>query len=148
MADLRSLLPTIAIGGVALYMLVTVQARRRRAREREREIMPGSKGRGDEDLRATMERLVLELEELSREISAKIDTKMRTLEVLIQQADERIEALTKLTPASEEKRRELASKYGEVYELADSGASLDEIAKKTGMHAGEVELILSLRRFQ
>jgi len=104
------------------------------------------KRRGDSELRATMERLVIELEELSREVSAKIDTKMRTLEVLIRQADERIDVLKNLVPTSDERGRELASRYSEVYELADSGASPGDIAKQTGMHAGEVELILSLRR--
>ena len=106
------------------------------------------KRRGDSELRATMERLVIELEELSREVSAKIDTKMKTLEVLIRQADERIDALKNLVPTSDEKSRELAARYSEVYELADSGTSLGDIAKQMGMHAGEVELILSLRRFQ
>ena len=66
--------------------------------------------------------------------------------MLIRQADERIDVLKNLVPTSDEKSRELASRYGEVYELADSGTSLGDIAKQTGMHAGEVELILSLRR--
>jgi len=112
------------------------------------ELTPGARREGGEELRVTMERLVVELEELAREISAKIDTKMKTLEVLIRQADERIEALKALSPVSEERKRELAGRYGEVYELADSGMSLEDISKKTGMQAGEVELVLSLRRFQ
>ena len=132
---------------VTVYVMMMVRRQQRRSEQRESEMTQGvEKRRGDSELRATMERLVIELEELSREVSAKIDTKMRTLEVLIRQADERIDVLKNLVPTSDEKSRELASRYGEVYELADSGTSLGDIAKQTGMHAGEVELILSLRR--
>jgi DNA-binding NarL/FixJ family response regulator len=134
---------------VIVYMMMLRRRQKRRSEQRESEMTQGvEKRRGDSELRATMERLVIELEELSREVSAKIDTKMKTLEVLIRQADERIDALKNLVPTSDEKSRELAARYSEVYELADSGTSLGDIAKQMGMHAGEVELILSLRRFQ
>ena len=133
---------------VIVYFMVMLRRQKSRTERREMELTPGARREGGEELRVTMERLVVELEELAREISAKIDTKMKTLEVLIRQADERIEALKALSPASEERKRELASRYGEVYELADSGMSLEDISKKTGMQAGEVELVLSLRRFQ
>ena len=77
-----------------------------------------------------------------------MDTRMKTLEVLIRQADERIEALQGAIPEGGKLAREVVSRYKEIYELADSGASLEEIASRTGIQSGEVELILSLRRFE
>jgi hypothetical protein len=40
----------------------------------------------------------------------------------------------------------LSHRYGPIWELADSGASADIIARATGQPIGQVELILGLRR--
>ncbi len=135
----------IVIVGFVVY-LTAVRYRRRGVSERQ--IEQGEAESGEQELRRTMERLLLELEELSREISGRIDTKMKTLEVLIRQADERIQALEGAMPEGGKSIREAASRYKEIYELADSGTSLEEIASRTGIQSGEVELILSLRRFE
>jgi hypothetical protein len=41
---------------------------------------------------------------------------------------------------------ELGRRFGAIWELADSGASAEAIAKRTGQPIGQVELILALRR--
>jgi hypothetical protein len=115
-----------------------------------------------EALRRSMDQLLVELQETSREINATIDTKMIALNRLIEEADHRIETLRELrrpggaagtpaSPAREElplsaealKRRELER---EIYRLADEGKTELEIARITRTPRGEVELVLSLRR--
>ncbi len=39
-----------------------------------------------------------------------------------------------------------STRYQQIYQMADEGLSLDEIARQVGMGKGEVQLILSLRR--
>lgn len=39
-----------------------------------------------------------------------------------------------------------SQRYAHVYSLADAGLDAAEISGETGMHRGEVELVLSLRR--
>jgi hypothetical protein len=41
---------------------------------------------------------------------------------------------------------ELGRRFGAIWDLADSGASIDAIAKRSGQPIGQVELILALRR--
>lgn len=41
--------------------------------------------------------------------------------------------------------RSLDQRYAQVYWLSDGGLSVSEIATKTGMHCGEVNLVLALR---
>jgi hypothetical protein len=41
---------------------------------------------------------------------------------------------------------ELARRFGSIWELADSGATADMIARTTGQPIGQVELIMGLRR--
>jgi len=119
-----------------------------------------------DDVRTNLERLLVDLQELSRQISAHIDTKFCKLEVLIKQADERIRRLETLNgrtgsadapagslapstdgPSAPPPRPEPVSTEHEViYRLADTGKSAVDIAKMLKKHPGEVELILSLRR--
>lgn len=106
-----------------------------------------------ERLRRDLEILIGELQDLSRKISAEIDTRFAKLEASIRDADRRIAVLNRLArdpeasvdPASVDSA-EADSRYGIVYELADAGFSCVEIAKDLGKTPGEIELILNLRR--
>ncbi|HSW47295.1 MAG TPA: hypothetical protein VLM89_17160 [Phycisphaerae bacterium] len=106
----------------------------------------------DDRLRRDLESLMAELQELSRKISAEIDTRFAKLEAAMRDADRRIAALNRLTrktgkaskaaaddPAGPDIRHEI------VHELADSGMTPIRIAKELGKTPGEVELILNLR---
>ena len=118
-----------------------------------------------------MEQLLVELERLSRDINAQIDTKFAKLERSIADADKRIPALRILideakklldesTPAAAHSPaaptaapapadgRDLAhdERHRRVYELADQDKTPMQIASELDQTVGEVELILNLRR--
>jgi hypothetical protein len=119
-----------------------------------------------------MSNLLVELAEMSRQLGAQIDTRAARLEVLIQQADERIAILRSLGEPGNGSRdnRGVANSgadrgnvigmtthpespsspminpaHAEVYALADQGNTLGEIAARLGRPSGEIELILALR---
>ncbi len=105
------------------------------------------------EIQHNLSRLLVDLQELAREISGQIDTRFCKLDVLIRQADERIRRLeelqqiggggdTETTPAAEP----LNPEHEMVYKLADAGKGPVEIARELNKHRGEVELILSLRK--
>lgn len=122
-----------------------------------------------------MEDLVVKLHDIGRELMGKLDTKIRILNRLIEEADEKISKLgalgvvegfpeTKSRPAPEMKTAADAfadmsappqadsgnikekGRYTAVYTLADAGRSIVEIARQTGMQPGEIELVLELRK--
>jgi len=121
----------------------------------------GSGGRGeslDEEvdqrqrLRRAIEKLEINLMEFSRDVEGRLDTRIRTLNKLIEDADERIARLEELEknrppglsgPGTE---RRIPQLHREIYDLADSGLDKVEIARRTSIPTGEVELILGLRR--
>ena len=124
-------------------------------------------------LNDSMQQLMLDLEEMSRQVGGQIDTRLRALNLLIEEADRKIAELRQLglatgaetaasatpaksaanTVAAQPGTRPAAAepvaandKYGRVYALAAQGMSVVEIAREMGMMTGEVELILALRR--
>lgn len=103
-----------------------------------------------------MESLLVELSEMSRQITSQLDTRAAKLEALIQEADEKISMLRQggetpvqspmakaeppqWTPASIDPQHEA------VYALADQGKATADIARQLNRPNGEVELILALR---
>ena len=109
-----------------------------------------------------MEQAMLQLDQLSRQIHGRLDTKLARLEAVIRDADRRIDALSRLAPAAEGSRRleitldeerprddrvpEGDVRHSAVYRLADQGLATVDIAEHTGRTTGEVELILALRK--
>jgi hypothetical protein len=102
-----------------------------------------------------MQNLLVELSEMARQITSQLDTRSTKLELLLQEADQKIAKLralsgddgralpnfgTRPTPATEDDPR-----HAEVYRLADQGLTCPQIAQELGRHSGEVELILALR---
>jgi hypothetical protein len=103
-----------------------------------------------------MSNLLVELSEMARQVTAQLDTRSAKLEALMQDADKKIAELTRLSsPARLEIRAEpVASpslppstdpRYTAIYDLADAGSSVQEIAQQLDRPRGEVELILALR---
>jgi hypothetical protein len=107
-----------------------------------------------------MTELLVELEQMARQMTAQLDTRSRKLELLIKEADQKIAVLqgaAQLTAmmtdgsAPGEPAPELPilplpdSRHAEVYELADAGQSARQIAQQLGRPHGEIELILALR---
>jgi DNA-binding NarL/FixJ family response regulator len=117
-----------------------------------------------------MENLLVELSEMARQITAQLDTRAVKLDLLIKEADEKLAALKLATDGL----AQLASfnaqnlpglgnsagarpipiplpqepadpRHTAIYQLADNGRSVREIAQQLGHPSGEVELILALR---
>jgi hypothetical protein len=116
-----------------------------------------------------MSNLLVELSEMTRQMTAQIDTRAAKLEVLIKEADERLAALKAATGAAlaspvgstraelmepgypPSRARDLPAspavdpQHMEVYGLADEGHPTHEIARRLSRPSGEIELILALR---
>ena len=109
-----------------------------------------------------MEQAMLQLDQLSRQIHGRLDTKLARIEGLIRDADKRIDALSRLTPApdgvrkleitlDEERPRDDHvppgdGRHAAIHRLADQGLEPVDIAERTGKTTGEIELILALRK--
>ncbi|MGQ9649329.1 MAG: DUF6115 domain-containing protein [Phycisphaerae bacterium] len=162
----QNLVPLVLLVALTTYLLWTS---RRKLREHasqpkrstpQRQPEPVSAG-SKEQLRRDLESLIAELEQLSRKISAEIDTRFAKLEAAMHDADRRIAALHRLTQQQEgstvgKPAREAPEgakpasdrpedRYALIYELTDVGFSPVEIARDLGRTPGEVELILNLR---
>ena len=147
----------LAIGGLTLVMLST----RRRIRESQRSSRTSS--RREQEARATrdIEQVMLELDQLSRQVHGRLDTKLAKLEAVIRDADQRIDRLSRLNRADSGPALEITldqedprcpssvepdNRHVAIYRLADAGKSAAQIAQDVGQHVGEIELILALRR--
>lgn len=111
--------------------------------------------RQNERMRQEISELLVELEEFKREYLGKIDTRIKTLNELILQADQRIQELKNLessralavneAPKKDEPADNITNPlHKKVIELASKGMTTDEISAATGLKKGEVELILGL----
>ena len=116
-----------------------------------------------------MQHLLIEYEQMIRNMTAGVDTRAAKLEALIQEADEKIAALRALSagaaaaPASAPRAGEPQAvtsvaveakpsttagpdpRHADVYALADQGLSARDVARRLGRPNGEIELILALR---
>lgn len=125
-----------------------------------------------------MQNLLVELSEMSRQISAQLDTRAAKLELLLREADEKIARLNSLDnaprhptvgsvspalsdgggqslpsvaakQASTEDAHSTAPpidpRHQAIYELADQGQNVGQIARQLDRPSGEIELILALR---
>jgi hypothetical protein len=100
-----------------------------------------------------MQNLLVELSEMARQITSQLDTRARKLELLIDEADQRIALLGGASPSAVGEpaapRPEPApapAQHADVYGLAEQGLEANDIARRLNRPRGEVELILALRR--
>lgn len=161
----------------AFYLLVLrpkLQARRRGSDALERSSEQGALSR-QRGVEREMSAILVELTEMTRQVGAQLDTRAARLEVLIQQADQRIATLQSMSlqhgsdanasPLGAQGGGSFNASYGaavdpgttatasvavdprhaEVYALADQGNSPPEIASRLGRPNGEIQLILALR---
>jgi hypothetical protein len=117
-------------------------------------------------LKKSMDDLLIQLQEVSRDVNATLDTKILTLNQLIDDAQARIDELNDLlrklpdvprntdadrlpereTPAASERTSLRQQQQDAVLQLAAQGKSDLEISRETGIPRGEIELLLALRR--
>ncbi len=111
-----------------------------------------------------VEDVMVELDQVARQVHGQMDTRFAKLETVIRDADVRIAKLERLlltadgAPSLDVTLEEVrpdepdpepvmeTGPHADVYRLADAGMSEIEIAQDTGKTSGEIELILALRK--
>jgi hypothetical protein len=143
-----SLQVALLLAGLAILFL-TIYLRRRRPSPDLRP--PGSFEEQARDPRRELEQLLADIQDLSRDQIARLDTKIRLLTQLIADCDQRKRELEELLGrlpggAAAPAPRSANPLHDRVYGLQDAGIDVLEICRQTGLEKGEVELILGLRR--
>jgi hypothetical protein len=157
--------PALVLGLLLIVIFLPRFLRKKTAASDKSSARPSSAG--VIGARGQIEDMIVKLDDIGRETYARLDTKIRILNRLIEEADEKIRALQALNaaaPAPETKARPAEpkpakpangpakpasaekEKYTDVYALADAGQSVLSIARQTGMQPGEIALLLELRR--
>lgn len=157
----------MAVVALTLVMLSTRRRIRKSQRQKVTDPLPlvSSALREQNQAARNLEEVMLELDELSRQIHGRLDTKLVRLEVVIRDADQRIDLLSRLLQRTEglsgtditldqEAPSESPpppdgtddARHSDIFSLADAGRSPLEIARETGKTTGEIELILALRK--
>lgn len=158
----------VAVVGITVLMLISARRKIRESRNTPRTYARDLYARLKEEKAAVsdVQEVMLELEQLARQIHGQIDTKFAKLETVIRDADQRIETLSRMVrkadgdqtidvtiddrsrPAEVEAPpiEDGRSQHAEVYRLADAAMGPVQIAQETGKTVGEVELILALRK--
>jgi len=147
----------IGLGVMGLIYLFVVRPMMRRKDPLERAPDFASVSR-QRDVERQMQSLLVELSEMSRQITAQLDTRAAKLEILLKEADEKIAQLKAACGGAAQASLEKHSsepisaqeqpddpRHADVYALADQGRDVGEIAVQLGRPRGEVELILALR---
>jgi hypothetical protein len=145
------------MAGIALLLVVMMSRLRKGAKRRATQdnLFPAERIaalRERAEAEGGIEGRVAHAADQIRELTAVLDTRIATLDALIQQADERIDALRepKAGPSHEHSREPATTpadaQKRAIYDLADQGLTPEEIAGRLGQHAGKVELVLALRR--
>lgn len=155
----------VVIAGLSALMLILTRRRVRRGQNSPRAYAREqiARLRQEREVQHQVQGVMVELNQLSRQINAQVDTRYAKLQAVIRHADERIDVLTRLvhaadgtptidvtvgdeanapTPPAEEEDRARSH----ILALADAGRSAAEIARDVDKTPGEVELILALRQ--
>jgi len=141
----RNALPLVLLVIFFAWVLWVGRLRAKGAKPREKGVSSADLS-GRDRLQKAMEELQINVMEFGRDIEARLDTKIRTLEQLIADADERIRQLKELERPGASNAESVPALHKEIYRLADEGVDNIEISRRTGAPPGEVELILGLRK--
>jgi hypothetical protein len=151
----NSTLWIILLVAALFFAIIVPRLRRRRNAPPDR---PGTFGEPGAHARDELEHLLAEIQDVSREHIAKLDTKIRLLNHLLMECDQKKKELetllgravnagmSKLEPPSPP--RPANPLHDQVYALVDSGKNVFDICAATGLEKGEVELILGLRKIE
>jgi hypothetical protein len=156
----------LVIAGISILLLTATRRRIRRAQNSPQAYAREQRSRlhSERSLVADIEELMAELEQFSRQMQARLDTKFAKLETAIRDADQRVDQLDRLLRRAEgeptvdltvggsepaDEGPPVASdgdRHQAVYRLADAGLTPAQIAEELGQSIGEVELIVALRK--
>lgn len=154
-APQNSVFLVMLLVGVLFLAVVYPRIRKRRSSSSSGD-RPGTFSDSMLGPREELERLLAEIQDLSREQIARLDTKIRLLNQLLLDCDQKkkeLEGLLGRTATAGPARIEPSPStrpanplHEQVYGLQDSGKTVNDICTSTGLEKGEVELILGLRK--
>lgn len=123
------------------------------------------------DMHDQISELMAELADLSRQLNGQLDTRMARLEILLAQADQAIADLSGRQPAHNQRPQtklprqvdtpapppesksasahqpaNLTAQERAILDMTQQGMDVTQISQKLGRPAGEIQLILSLKR--
>lgn len=152
----------VAAAAAATFVVLTGLQRFKRRRESLDAPMPSSDAVPSQPMPQAAERWQVDLHDFTREVEARLDTKLAVLQRLLAAADERIAHLESLglDESPREKTSSVAGPHfskleaapqgqartAAIFAMADAGNNAASIANRLGTPIAEVELILSLRR--
>ena len=164
----------IAVGSIMMLIVIArMLGRRKSVQHADRNAPKSTREAAQPSFTSTvahdrLERLMTDAEELTRRLAAVLENKAEKIEVLIEQADERLQALESAQADAEASpfvkpqapQREGSTSdasdpppplsmdplHRKVYDLADQGLTPVDIARQIDKPTGQVELILALRR--
>lgn len=113
----------------------------------------------EQEVKRTLDDVFLQLQEFSREAMGKLDTRIRMLNQLIVDADERIRKLQSMPQHPSDALAAAPAPtspppppvhpknpiHERIWRLLDGGATLGDVSREVGLPKGEVELIAGLR---
>ena len=155
----------VLIGGGAFVLLYLAILRPMMRGKKGAVEPPSARAGGLSQQRAVerdMQTLLVEYEQMIRNMTAGLDTRAAKLELLIKEADEKLALLKAAIPAGGSDAGQPPARptsptpqpppptgpdprHLEIYNLTDQGMSAKEVARKLGRPNGEIELILALR---
>lgn len=136
----------LIVSGLAIVISMLLLSRSLRGRRKtENRLDQVNEFRQRTEVRDGLDKLAVEIQELSRESIARLDTKIKILQALLTEADVRIARLQGAPPPPPTPKGAALPVQKKVFDLADRGASVADIGRETGLERGEVELILGMR---
>lgn len=147
-----------ALGFAVLIVFLMLSRILKRRRQQSPGVFEGERSGGlDPRAREQLEELIVQMQEVAREQIAKADIKIRMLNQLLADCDQKKKEIEELLGRSPEPRaaapatppqRPTNPLHEKVWGLQDRGMSSAEICRETGLEIGEVEMILGLRKLQ
>ena len=154
----------IILGIATLYIAVVRPAMKKKTKDPLAKTPSMNSLAQQRNVERQMQNLLVELSEMTRQITAQLDTRTQKLMMLIQDADERIAELKKpenkqpvapqnpwptltesLVPKNIPIPDPVDEQHQPIYSLADQGKNASDISRELNRPHGEVELILALR---
>lgn len=145
----------VALGAILFVALrwrkvqIQKQQQRHEAPEPRTFAQPPSTGA----VRAEVQAMLADIEETTRRAAAQIDNRCQKLEILIAEADRKLQQLDGQLQMPMRSAPPLAAAsapandpHQPVYDLADRGMDARQIAQTLGKQPGEIELVLALRK--
>lgn len=135
----------IFLAGAALYCFLALK------KEMARRAESGKRLAELKELDASLRQLLTDAAETSNKISREIERKRSLAGEIFATLETEKAALTRLVQELNAEKEKIAApvlndKYSEAFKLAQTGLSPEEIARRTNIPLGEIELALSLRK--